>query len=127
MEDVLLEQPHEMSWVRYSRWVLWFCGGMYLLLGTGMAVFYVVLFTMGTPDDLDLVFGIVMGGVMFFFCCGFGAVNFVAAWGLGRARKWAWFATLVLGCLYLPSGCLPLGAVLVYGMLNDPVRKAFLD
>ena len=50
-----------------------------------------------------------------------------AAIGLARGAKWAWYVTVVVGAMYVPSLCLPVGAFLVYAMVNDEVRRAFLD
>lgn len=50
-----------------------------------------------------------------------------AVYGLGRGQKAAWYVTVIVGALYVPSICLPVGGFLLYAMLNDEVRKAFLD
>lgn len=122
-----LPTTEALPWIRYSRWILWFCGAMYVLLGIGMGVFMPLGF-MADPtidDDAGVVMGGCFGVFAFGFSAAFGALNFAAASGLARRQKWAWIATIVLGGIYAPSICLPFGGALLYGMLQDDVRKAF--
>lgn len=115
-------------WVNYSRWVLWFCGIVYLFLGVVTGPLYGIAlmddpnvsstFAIGMAVGLGLVFLIVCGGV--------GLVNLLVAIGLGRGAKWAWYGAVVLGGLYMPSLCCLFGGLLLYGMLNDRTRSLFL-
>jgi hypothetical protein len=127
-EDDRLDQIALDRGVRLTRVALWFVGACYALLGViggplmGMA-------TMADPTldpDVAQIMGGVMMGVMLVMGLGFGLVNFVAAWGLGGGGKWAWILTIILGAIYAPSACLPFGAVMLWGMLNDDTRKLFL-
>ena len=106
-----------------------FTGVCYVLLGAVMGFMLGPIMGLeqrpGAPPMPD-AFLTVMGVVMFVMCAGFGAANFVAAWGLARGAKWAWFVTVIVGGIYAPSGCLPFGVVLLYGMLNERTRKTFL-
>jgi hypothetical protein len=58
-------------------------------------------------------------------CGGLGGLNIVAAIGLGRRAYWGWLMALVVGAIYVPSGCLPFGAVIVYALLREDARLAF--
>lgn len=68
----------------------------------------------------------VMFGVFALLCAGFAAVNFVGAWGVKKRTKWGWIVGICLGGLYAPSICLPFGAVILYGLLNERTRKRML-
>ena len=79
------------------------------------------------PRDPDAMVLVPVGVLMFVLGGGFGVVNFVAAWGLGARKMWGFIAALVLAAMYLPSGCMPFGAVLGYGLLgHEPTRKLFM-
>jgi hypothetical protein len=114
-------------WVNRSRYTLWFCGVVYVLFGLTLGP------ATATPMFLDptmdptfpIVFGVVMTLFSLVLCGGFGLLNFVAAAGLARGAKWGWILALVIGAMYLPSVCVPFGAILLYGMLNDRTRKLF--
>jgi hypothetical protein len=41
--------------------------------------------------------------------------------------RWAWLVSLVLAAMYTSSACLPVGVVLLVGLLRKDVRPAFLD
>ncbi|MEZ4238615.1 MAG: hypothetical protein R3F59_21185 [Myxococcota bacterium] len=126
------EDPHWITgdpWITACRGVLWFTGACYLLLGlaSGPLFGFATMVDPETkaPPEIALVAGAVGGGVMLVVCGGIAAVNFAAAWGLVRGRMWAWVLTLIVGGIYAPSGCLPFGAVLLYGVLNERTRKRF--
>ena len=113
--------------LRFARWTLVFCGLMYILMGVGagpLVAWSVQADHPGEPVSSGFTVGLSL--VMFLFIAGFGSLNFVAVWGLGRGAKWAWIMALVLGGIYLPSGCFPFGAIVLYGLLKDEVRKAYL-
>jgi hypothetical protein len=115
-------------WVGYSRMTLFFVGGAYVLLGAAMGLAFPSLLAADPTVDPEvaLAMGGTFGVIIFVFCAFFGVLNFLAAFGLGQRAKWAWIMTLILGAIYAPSACLPFGAVLLYGMLNDRTRKAFM-
>jgi hypothetical protein len=116
------------SWVNYARWILWFCGIVYIMLGLGLGP----ISTAGMITDPDMPRGmaiaIFVGSSLFslVICGSIGVVNLVTSSGLGRGSKWAWYVALVLGALYLPSGCCLFGAVLLYAMINEKTRRLFL-
>lgn len=115
-------------WVNRARWILWFCGIVYLLLGLVTGPITAGLVTdPEMPQWLSIV--ILLGCTLFTFaiCGGIGLLNLATANGLGRGSKWAWYAALVIGGLYLPSGCCLFGGVLMAAMLNDKTRRLFLD
>ena len=120
-------QTYEGPWIWVSQGVLVFTGGCYLLMGVGFGGVYTFLPLMVAPDDPEILvmvpFGILIGliGVLI------AGVNFAAAWGLGARKMWGYVMALIMAALYLPSGCMPFGAVLAYGLLIDePTRKQFL-
>lgn len=121
--------PVASPWVFRSQLTLGFCGVSYVLLGVGLPVLMTLPMMMdpSMPAEVAVLFGGIFGVVSLVMGVGIGLVNFAAAWGLGRRAKWAWFLTVALGGLYAPSICLPFGAVLLYGMLDDTVRKAYLE
>lgn len=53
----------------------------------------------------------------------------LASVGLSRGAKWGWYLTIGVGVInIIPCcTCLPIGAFLLYAMLNDDVRQAFAD
>lgn len=113
-------------WIDWSRYVLIFVGVAYLGLGVVMAPLYTLILSIdGEGGGGSVVMGLVLGAMMLGLGVVFGALNFAAAWGLKRQAKWAWVLTVFLGVLYLPSGCLPFGAVLLYAMLSAPGRARF--
>lgn len=116
-----------MGPLRWARWTLMVVGVLYLLMAVGFTPLFI--WSMGQDPEAQLsgVAELIIGLVMFVFIAGFGVLNFVAVWGLGKGAKWGWFVALILGGMYLPSGCMPFGAVILYGLLNDKVRKAYLD
>ncbi len=115
--------------VRYTKYALWFCGVMYGLLGvtTGPAMGLLSTSDPSIDPAMGQMMGLVVTVVTLAVCIGFGLVNFMAAWGLSVGGKWAWILTLVLGATYLPSGCMPVGAVVMWGMLNEQTRKLFMS
>jgi hypothetical protein len=116
-------------WVGHCRLILFFTGACYVFLGLALGALFAftpVLAESG-GDPPPPAFGWFMGAVMALFCSGFGAMNFVAAWGLGRGEKWGWVIGLILGAMYAPSICLPIGALLLYGLLNERTRRRFLS
>ena len=123
LNDIALD-----SWVNGARWILWFSGMVWLLLGIGsgpLATFR-LLTDPSTPTWMSVV--ILLGSTLiaFLFFGSIGIFNLATASGLGRGSKWAWYATLILGGLYLPTGCCLFGAALLAAMLNDKTRKLFL-
>jgi hypothetical protein len=106
-------------WIGYCRMGLLFTGACHLLLGVAMLPLFAVL-----EDGAGSVFFGLMGLA---FCAGFGVLNFVAARGLKNGERWAWILSLVLAAMYASSACLPLGIVLLVGLLRSDVRQVFLD
>lgn len=53
----------------------------------------------------------------------------LASVGLSRGAKWGWLLTIVVGVINIVPccTCLPVGAFLLYAMLNDEVRQAFAN
>lgn len=113
------------GWVRWSRYLLMLIGVGYILIGLGIAISFLLRDVPevegGAPTWIYPLSGGVGG------CCTgvFGIFNFVAANGLSNGRKWAWYLSILLGAMYVPSCCLPFGALIVYGLLRDTTRARF--
>ncbi len=128
MEDHEERDPW-MSWVPILLHVV---GAAHLLLGVGGILFLTgaggLMATSGVGNDGAWVFGVMLleavfiGGVTF----GIGAVHFAAGWGFGRGAKWGWFGALILGAIWAPSACLPVGVAILYGCLNQRTRTRFI-
>ena len=121
-EETLLFLP----WIGRVRITLMVIGLFNLLASVSVPVMYyfIGLNDMGHQGALMMAgFGVVVGLIVAVM----GVVPaFVAAWGLGKGKKWAWFVALILGAMYVPSICFPVGGIILYGLLQDDVRKAFL-
>ncbi len=122
----------ELPWIRYARTTLQIVGVGYIVLGLATAPLIYFSF-MSDPDIATTLGGagpaiaISIAAFTLLFAVGLGALNFFAASGLRYGRKWSWFATLILGLLYVPSLCLPFGAILLYAMLQERVRTLYLS
>lgn len=110
--------------ITWAQVTLVFVGVCYMLLGVVMVPLFPMMAAADgneLPAGLSLIFSLFILAV----AGGFGLLNFVAAWGLGRRAKWAWIMTLILGGIYAPSGCMPFGVFLLYAMLNAEGRAQF--
>jgi hypothetical protein len=117
----------QLQWVMYSRWILIFVGLFYVGLGAVIPLFYGSIAFVDPEIGPEMAPFLAAGGLCAaLFIWGFSVPMFAAAWGLKRGKKWAWVVTLIVGAMLAPSACLPLGAALLYGMLQDPVRKEFV-
>lgn len=121
----------ELPWVRHARTTLNVVGVFYVLIGLAALPAIYFAFTADPAVTAEMgglatALGIGLGVFTLAISVGVGALNFVAASGLRRGRKWAWYLTVVLGGIYTPSACLPFGVILLYGMLRDEVRSMFL-
>lgn len=114
-------------WVRTTRYILWFCGATYVLLGLAIGPVLAVLPTLeDNPDAPPFVVSAILGLFATLVSVVVGAVNFVAASGLARGTKWGWILSVILGGIYAPSGCMLFGVLILYGLLNERVRKMYL-
>lgn len=112
-------------WIQYARWGLWFGGAWNLLMGLALGPLSSLSFW-SDPDGqvFALVMTVVLTVVTLAIFGVFGAACVVAANGIGRGSRWAWYLGVGLGVLYLP-GCWPLGGVVLFGLLKDKTRKLF--
>ena len=122
--------PSQLPMVRYARWAMIILAIVQLLsalvVGSGFIMFAVME---DRPDD-ELIGFLVAGTCMPIFMVGLGALPAaIAAFGLGRGTKWGWGATILVGILNIfpCCTCLPLGAFLLFAMLNEETRAAFED
>lgn len=126
-QDVLEEARGDLPMVRNASYVLWFLGIVYFLIAVGYSLFFGAMPMLDPelgPEALPVFIGIAIG--MFLFMMVFTIPMFAAAIGLRRGKMWAWIITVCVGGLFAPSLCLPFGAFLLYAMLNEETRKAFL-
>ncbi len=119
-------------WVSWVSMALYATGAMYALIGVIFAAgmvgigFGAMTDAAGSDGPVTLAVLTGQGVVILVVMLAFATVNFVGGWGFARQAKWGWFVALVLGCIYAPSLCFPIGAVILYGCLNDRTRKTFL-
>ena len=115
-------------WVSYTRYALWFCGVIYFLFGFTMGPLLGSLMMLDPtmPEGAATFMMVFMTVISLVICGGFAVLNFIAAAGLARGAKWGWILAVVVGAIYLPSACVPFGAIIMYGMLNDRTRKLFM-
>lgn len=113
-----------------ARIALWVAAAFYGLLGLAMPPLLYMSFSLDPDFQGDPAapwFGAVFGAFGGLCCGGVGVLNAAVAVGLGRGSKWAWIGGLILGGMYLPSICLPFGAVIYLALLQTEARALFLD
>jgi hypothetical protein len=121
------QEIQAQGWIRAVRYTLIFTGVCYLLfipIGPLMALTRFNDPHMSTAFNLG--FGIGFSLIMFVICGGIAVLNFAAASGLRKGKYWAWIVGLVLGGLYAPSICLPLGTIILFGLLREDSRNLYL-
>ena len=96
-------------------WCLHISAGLYLLVGLGCFV------AATQVQELGLPFAV----FMFLFCMVLIVGIEVVVYGLHRRRYWAWVAGLCLFGVYLPSLLMPLGALGLWGLLDDGSQAEF--
>ena len=104
-------------------------GAFYLLFGL-MGIALTVLGAMavggGAGDDAFIL--LIEGPLFILFGGGLGGLIIASIFGLQRRAMWAWVATLIAAAMMLSSPCcLPVGALWLYTLLQEPARKAFLE
>lgn len=115
-------------WLGWARTVLSLGGFAYLLfaLFLGPLMSLQLWLDPNVDTTMAVVFTVVFTVISIVVCGPLSLVQFAASSGLGNGRKWAWFAGLAVGLLYLPScTCFPFGAVILYGLLNEKTRRLF--
>ncbi|TNE91864.1 MAG: hypothetical protein EP330_03960 [Deltaproteobacteria bacterium] len=135
MDDPTIEgYAGDLPWVRRVALMLNLLGVLQLLGVLGMFAAAALMSAPATGDpmlDAQLAEQMlpmrIMYGVMG-TCCSlpFAVLHFVAASNLSGAKKWAWFLSLILSALYVPSLCFPVGALMVFGLVQEDVRRRFL-
>ncbi|MEZ4316756.1 MAG: hypothetical protein R3F61_04615 [Myxococcota bacterium] len=120
-------EEYDGPWILVSQGVLVFTGGVYLLLGLFTGGIYTLLPLLMVNDDPGMLIMIPFGILMLLLGLVVGGANLAAAYGLGQRTMWGYVIALIMAALYLPSGCMPFGALLAYGLLFDErTRKQFL-
>lgn len=135
MDDPTLEgYAGDLPWVRRAAMVINLLGVVQLLGVFGMLVAAAMVSAPATGDPMldaqlaESMLPIKIAYAVVGSCCSLpiAILHFVAASNLASAKKWAWFVSLFLGVLYIPGLCLPFGAVIVFGLVQEDVRKRFL-
>ena len=115
----------QLSRVRTARLVLWGMAALNTVLAVSIPVGYAALPSLSGGDVLPS--SLIGASCVGLFVAAVGVAPMaLAAVGLGRGARWGWGVTVAIGGLYTPGLCLPVGALLLYTMLNDEVRRAFL-
>ena len=117
-----------LRWVRYARYCLMAIAGINGLLAILVPIGYGAIAYFDPelgPEAAPFMAGV--GGLCIApIILVVGVLPSVAGIiGLNRGQFWGWLVTVVIGAMYAPSACLPVGAFLLYAMLNDEVRKAY--
>lgn len=113
------ESTHYVPGLGLVQGIFIFVGICYIALGPVLG--WVLSMDPTTPPGMASLMTVVMLG----FGIVFGGLNFIVAWGLGNRSYWAWVLALILGALYLPSACLPLGGIILYCVLQPDFTAAF--
>lgn len=128
--DIHAYERSQLPMVKYARWTLIGLAIVWGLVGLAVGIGGVGAgFAEAMPIEEQL--GYVLGGL----CTAMvvvvlGVLPAVAAIvGLGRGARWGWIVTIVVGALNIVPCCmcLPVGAFLLFAMLNDEIRQAFQD
>jgi hypothetical protein len=91
---------------------------LYLIVGLAMFPLFSMDDEMGSAGPLIAV-------LMFAFCLALiVGIEFVV-WGLKKRRYWAWIVGIVIFGIYLPSLYLVLGALGMWGLLDESSRAQF--
>ena len=89
---------------------------LYVLLGLAFPLFL--------ADDRSGV-GLPIALGFFAFCVALAVGIELVVYGLGRRKLWAWIAGLCIFGMYVPSLFFPLGALGLWGLLDNGSRAAF--
>lgn len=113
--------------LKLTIWGFWGIGVLQsVILFAAIAVIFFVQpeVTAGMSSEEATLMMVVVGVVAFFFafCVGGG---FLAAWGLGKRKRWAWIVALLVGALYIPNTCLPFGAMVLVTLLRGGFKDAY--
>lgn len=104
-----------------TRGFLYLSAVMYLVIGCGGGYQLGIDTSLGLPKAASVALGLVAALAGF----GVAVVDLVAARGLAAGRAWAWYLSVGIAILNLPTCCLPIGAVMLYGLVRTPVRRAY--
>ncbi|MFO0659144.1 MAG: hypothetical protein U0165_04850 [Polyangiaceae bacterium] len=117
---------YEDGWLQFTRIVL-FCNGLFYLplIVFSPFHFYDMAVHASIPERRAIFCVVLL--ISLVFCGGLSLASFSAAWGIVRRKRWAWIIAVISGGLYVPSCLFPIGAVMLYGLLRDHVRRAFME
>lgn len=127
-KQFLEEARGDLPMVRLASWVMFFLGGIYILFGVLFGLVYSAIPLMDSSMEngeamffvgFGVVFGVLMAGI-------FGVPIVAGGYGLRQGKMWAWVLTVCVGGLFATSACMPFGIFLLYAMLNETTRNAFL-
>lgn len=116
------------GWLRICQLILVICGLSYGIFGLSCGFFYSGTVgldpTVGVTESV--LFAVLGALVALGLCVAVALINFIAAVGLIQRQPWGRFLTIAIGVFYTPSGCFPLGLILLYGMFQPNTRAIFL-
>ncbi|MBU1167209.1 hypothetical protein KKC60_02265 [Patescibacteria group bacterium] len=95
---------------------------IYFIIGV---VFTPLVVLIMLSEETPLILAITMGLVTLISSVGIGVFIEVVISNLKKEKHWAWLAGVIICGIYLPSGFLVLGAVGLWGLLDDKVRSQF--
>ena len=114
-------------WFRAVGPILWVGGAFYLLLGLCMPLTMVASIAERANGAEPPAPVLVMSFVMFAVGTACAAGHFAVARGLAKRKKWAWLGATIIGAIYAPSGCLPIGVAILWAMLRTGVKESYED
>lgn len=112
-------------WFRAVRPILWIGGAFYLLFGLCFPFLMIVPVAQRGGDASPPVAVVAMSFVFFSIGVACAAGHFAVARGLAKRKKWAWIGATVIGAIYAPSACLPIGLVILWAMLRTGVKESY--
>jgi hypothetical protein len=99
---------------------------LYVLVGIGFAFLLIGSVRADTGGDgAGLAVVIALSIFMAMLGVGIALCVEVVAWALRRRKKWGWIAGMVVFGIYIPSAFLPLGAIGMWALLQENVRREF--
>lgn len=104
-----------------TRGFLYLSAVLYLGIGCGGGYELGVDTSLGLPRAAAVALGVVAALAL----TGVAGVNLVAARGLAAGRGWAWYLSVGIAILNLPTCCFPVGALMLFGLVRTPVRRAY--
>lgn len=103
------------------------CSLCYVVLGVLLGPLGGMAFLLDDPGSPPMPAAVQLGFsiLIVVICLGVALLNCLAAFGLARRAKWAWFLSVILGVMYAPSLCMPFGLAILLPLFSEKTRAAF--